>query len=201
MSAAARYDAIVIGAGHNGLTAAFFLARAGLATLVLERREIVGGSCVTEEVDPVLAPGVRCSTTSYIASMLRPEVIRAMDLPAHGLRMIPCEPAVQAVLPGRRVVPWWTDRARLCAELQRCAPGDAGAFVEVDDALKRVARFLQPYFLEPPPDVHATGLARLRELVRLARRMRGIRGADITLLVELLTGSLADFVAARFRHE
>ena len=77
------YDAIVIGAGHNGLTAAAYLARAGLSTLVLERRDIVGGCCVTEEI----APGCRVSTTSYIASMLRPEVISELRLagsrPAH----------------------------------------------------------------------------------------------------------------------
>lgn len=90
-SAAAPYDAIVIGAGHNGLTAAAYLARAGLKTLVLERREIVGGCCVTEEI----APGCRASTTSYIASMLRPEVIRELRLAEFGLRMVPCDPALQ----------------------------------------------------------------------------------------------------------
>src|SRR5271155_4311416 len=79
-----NYDAIVVGAGHNGLTAAAYLARAGLSTLVLERREIVGGCCVTEEI----APGCRASTTSYIASMLRPSVIRDLNLGAHGLRMV-----------------------------------------------------------------------------------------------------------------
>src|SRR6266849_6676924 len=78
-----RYDAIVVGGGHNGLTAAAYLARAGLSTLVLERREIVGGACVTEEI----APGCRASTTSYIASMLRPEVISDLRLGDHGLRM------------------------------------------------------------------------------------------------------------------
>src|SRR6478736_2133592 len=82
------YDAIVVGAGHNGLTAAAYLARAGLSTLVLERRGIVGGACVTEEI----APGCRASTTSYVASMLRPEVIRDLDLAAEGLRMVPCDP-------------------------------------------------------------------------------------------------------------
>src|ERR1041384_1959701 len=98
------YDAIVIGAGHNGLTAASYLGAAGLSTLVLERREVIGGACVTEEI----APGCRASTTSYIASMLRPEVIRTLDLGRQGLRMVPCEPAVQVALEGGEVLANWT---------------------------------------------------------------------------------------------
>ena len=86
MSHTPDWDVVVVGAGHNGLTAGGMLARAGLSTLVLEAREVAGGCCVTEEI----APGCRASTTSYIASMLRPEVIRALDLGAHGLRMVPC---------------------------------------------------------------------------------------------------------------
>src|ERR1700758_194363 len=101
-----RYDAIVVGAGHNGLTAAAYLARAGLSTLVLERRAIVGGSCVTEEI----ASGCRASTTSYIASMLRPEVISELRLADYGLRMILCDPAIQVPFPDGAVVPWWADR-------------------------------------------------------------------------------------------
>src|SRR5437588_12338913 len=108
---ASSYDAIVVGAGHNGLTAAAYLARAGLSTLVLERREIVGGACVTEEI----APGCRASTTSYIASMLRPEVIRDLALPAHGLRMVPCDPALLVPFPDGDVLPWWAERERTVA--------------------------------------------------------------------------------------
>src|SRR5437667_1979769 len=115
MSSLSKYDAIVIGAGHNGLTAAAYLGGAGLSTLVLERRDIVGGCCVTEEI----APGCRVSTTSYIASMLRPEVIEDLKLADHGLRMVPCDPAIQVAFPDGKVVPWWVDRARAKAEFEK----------------------------------------------------------------------------------
>src|SRR6201988_2885145 len=137
------YDAIVIGAGHNGLTAAAYLARAGLSTLILERRDIVGGCCVTEEI----APGCRASTTSYIASMLRPEVIRDLKLAEHGLRMIPCDPAIQVAFPNGRVVPWWAERDRAVSEFRAHSARDAETFVEVDERLKKLARYLQPFFL------------------------------------------------------
>ena len=149
----ASYDAILVGGGHNGLTAAAYLARAGLSTLVLERRAIVGGACVTEEI----APGCRASTTSYIASMLRPEVIRDLDLAAHGLKMVPCDPALLVPFPDGTAVPWWSDRERTVAELEKLSPADAKTFVRVDDELKRLARYLQPFFLEAPPDVGARG--------------------------------------------
>src|SRR5438046_8680424 len=100
MSSLSKYDAIVIGAGHNGLTAAAYLGGAGLSTLVLERREVVGGCCVTEEI----APGCRASTTSYIASMLRPEVIHDLDLASPGLQMVPCDPVVQVPFEDGRVI-------------------------------------------------------------------------------------------------
>ncbi|HXX01549.1 MAG TPA: FAD-dependent oxidoreductase, partial [Candidatus Acidoferrales bacterium] len=139
-----RYDAIIVGAGHNGLTAAAYLARAGLSTLVLERRDIVGGCCVTEEI----APGCRVSTTSYIASMLRPEVISELRLADHGLRMIPCDPAIQVPFPDGHVVPWWVDRERARQEFSRISAKDAARFVQVDDQLKKLARYLQPFFME-----------------------------------------------------
>src|SRR5215471_18924054 len=122
------YDAIVIGAGHNGLTAAAYLAGAGLSTLVLERRETVGGCCVTEEI----VPGCRASTTSYIASMLRPEVIRDLDLASFGLCMVPCDPALQVPFADGRIIRWWADRDRAAGEIRKYSEPDAKTFLRVD---------------------------------------------------------------------
>ncbi|HWZ87037.1 MAG TPA: NAD(P)/FAD-dependent oxidoreductase [Thermoanaerobaculia bacterium] len=191
------YDAIVVGGGHNGLTAAAYLARGGLSTLVLERRAIVGGACVTEEI----APGCRASTTSYVASMLRPEVIRDLDLAGHGLRMVPCDPALLVPFPDGTVVPWWSDRERTVRELTALSPADARTFVRVDDELKKLARYLQPFFLEPPPDVHTRGFAGVFEALRVGKRFRGITGGEIGRMVSFLTGSLGDFLDRNYESE
>ena len=191
------YDAIVIGAGHNGLTAAAYLARAGLSTLVLERRDIVGGCCVTEEI----APGCRVSTTSYIASMLRPEVISELRLTDHGLRMIPCDPAIQVPFPDGHVVPWWADRERARDEFSEISPKDAARFVQVDDQLKKLARYLQPFFLEPPPEIDTSSFKGWSDLFRAGKRFRGISNREIAQLVSFLTGSLGEFLDRNYESE
>jgi phytoene dehydrogenase-like protein len=191
------YDAIIIGAGHNGLTAAAYLARGGLSTLVLERREIVGGCCVTEEI----APGCRVSTTSYIASMLRPEVIAELNLADHGLRMVPCDPAIQVPFPDGQVVPWWVDRDRAKAEFGKISAKDAARFVEVDDRLKKLARYLQPFFMEPPPEVDTSTVGGWSDLFRVGRRFRGISSPEIAQLISFLTGSLGEFLDHNYESE
>jgi phytoene dehydrogenase-like protein len=191
------YDAIIVGGGHNGLTAAAYLARAGLSTLVLERREIVGGCCVTEEI----APGCRVSTTSYIASMLRPEVIAELRLADHGLRMIPCDPAIQVPFPDGHVVPWWVDRERAKAEFGKISAKDAARFVEVDDQLKKLARYLQPFFLEPPPEIDMRTVGGWGDLFRVGKRFRGISSAEIAQLISFLTGSLGEFLDHNYESE
>ena len=191
------YDAVVIGGGHNGLTAAAYLARAGLSTLVLERREIVGGCCVTEEI----APDCRVSTTSYIASMLRPEVISELNLAEHGLRMIPCDPAIQVPFLDGHVVPWWVDRERAKAEFSKISVKDAARFIEVDDQLKKLARYLQPFFMEPPPDIDTSTMKGWSDLFRLGKRFRGISSAEIAQLISFLTGSLGEFLDHNYESE
>jgi phytoene dehydrogenase-like protein len=191
------YDAIVIGAGHNGLTAAAYLAGAGLSTLVLERRDIVGGCCVTEEI----APGCRVSTTSYIASMLRPEVISELRLADHGLRMIPCDPAIQVPFPDGHVVPWWADHERARDEFAKISSKDAERFVQVDDQLKKLARYLQPFLIEPPPEIDTSSLKGWSDLFRAAKRFRGISNREIAQLVSFLTGSLGEFLDQNYESE
>jgi phytoene dehydrogenase-like protein len=197
MPFSAPYDVIVIGAGHNGLTAAAYLARAGLKTLVLERREIVGGCCVTEEI----APGCRASTTSYIASMLRPEVIRELRLAEFGLRMVPCDPALQVAFLDGQVVSWWANRERAAQEFRKLSGKDAVRFVQIDDQLKKLARYLQPFFMEPPPEVGTGSLHGWADLVRVAGRFRKITNAETAQLVSFLTGSLGEFLDQNYESE
>ncbi len=187
----------MVGGGHNGLTAAAYLARAGLSTLVLERREIVGGCCVTEEI----APGCRVSTTSYIASMLRPEVISDLRLAEYGLRMVPCDPAIQVPFPDGHVVPWWADRERAKAEFKKISARDAETFIAVDDRLKKLARYLQPFFMEPPPEIDTRSLRGWSDLFRVGKKFRGISSDEVSQLISFLTGSLGEFLDHNYESE
>src|SRR5882724_2438865 len=189
------YEAVVIGAGHNGLTAASYLGAAGLRTLVLERRDIVGGCCVTEEV----APGCRVSTTSYIASMLQPRVIRDLDLGAHGLRMVDCDPAFRVSFNGQ-VARWWADPGKTASEIRQFSARDAATFLQVEARLKKLAGYLQPFFLEPPPRIGADGVEGLRELLRIGRRFWSMSEQEIAELMAFLTGSLGEFLDRHFER-
>jgi phytoene dehydrogenase-like protein len=188
---------VIVGAGHNGLTAAAYLARAGLSTLVLERRGIVGGCCVTEE----LAAGCRVSTTSYIASMLRPEVISELRLADYGLRMVPCDPSIQVPFPDGHVLPWWAERERAKAEFSRISAKDAERFVQVDDRLKKLARYLQPFFMEPPPEIDTSTISGWSDLFRTGKHFRGISSSEIAQMISFLAGSLGEFLDRNYESE
>src|SRR3954465_8245902 len=140
-------DAVVIGAGHNGLVAAAYLARAGLEVKVFERRDVVGGACVTEE----LWPGVRASPGAYTLSLLRPEIVRDLELEKLGLHVEVHEPYLFAPFPDGRKVVTWSSRERTHAQLARdWSPADAGGYAAWAQRWEEAAARARPLMLEPP---------------------------------------------------
>src|SRR5215469_2618593 len=139
------YDAIVIGAGHNGLVTAAYLARAGWKVLVLERRHVVGGACVTEEV----FPGYRVSTAAYLVSLMQERVVRDLELRRYGYDVLPKDPAYFApYLDGRHMF-MYADHLRTCEELSRFSRRDAERYPAYEGFIERMARFIEPMLLEP----------------------------------------------------
>lgn len=191
-----RFDAIVIGAGHNGLTAAAYLARAGLRTLVLERRHVVGGACVTEE----LWPGFRISRAAYVAGLLRPAVVRELGLASRGLRLVPRNPSSFTPEPGGAGLLLGPDGARSRDEIARYSRRDAERYAAYERFLDRTARALEPLLDVPPPD---PGRLRPRDLGPLARAgLRALRlGRDLAPAIELLLGPARPTLERWFESE
>src|SRR4051794_21205613 len=142
------HDVIILGAGHKGLTTAAYLARAGLKVLVLERRHVLGGACVTEE----LWPGCKVSTAAYVNSLLRPEVIRELELKKHGFEMLPRNPSSFTPFPDGRYLLMGPDAALNHREISKFSAKDADALPNYEAMLLRVADFLEPLLDETPPD-------------------------------------------------
>lgn len=142
-------DVIIVGAGHNGLVAANYLARAGLSVEVVERREIVGGACVTEEV----FPGFRASTCSYVIGLLRPEIIRDLELPRFGLELYQSDVLNANILPDGRSLFLWQEFDRTLRELERVAPGDAEAYLAFGSRVNRFAKLIDPFIMGPAPSL------------------------------------------------
>src|SRR5881227_3229867 len=142
------YDVIIIGAGHNGLVTAAYLARAGWRVLVLERRELVGGACVTEE----LWPGFKVSTAAYVNSLLRPEIIRDLDLKRHGFAMLPRNPSSFTPFPDGRSLLLGPDEDLNRREVGKFSVRDAEALPRYERMLEEIAQFLEPLLLRVPPD-------------------------------------------------
>jgi phytoene dehydrogenase-like protein len=186
---AQRYDTIIIGAGHNGLVAAGYLARAGRSVLVLERRPIVGGACVTEEIHP----GYRCSTTSYVCSLLRPEIIRDLRLAEHGFELLPCSTTFVPFRDGSYLMLGDGERDD-AAQIARYSRRDAETYPRFQAALARLADFLRPTLLTTPPDLAAPGVGGLLELLKMSGRFRKLTSGDKALLLKVMSMSVADFL-------
>ncbi len=180
---AGRYDAIVVGAGHNGLVTACYLARAGLRVLVFERRYLVGGACVTEET----FPGFKVSTAAYVSSLFRTEIVRELRLAEYGFEILPRNPSSFTPYPDGRFLVLGSDPAQNHGEISKFSPRDAERYPQYEAMLERVAAFVEPTLTVTPPDLLRPGLRGLLGLLALGRSFRRL-GPVAPEAVEVLTG-------------
>jgi phytoene dehydrogenase-like protein len=191
-----RYHAIIIGGGHNGLTAAAYLARAGRRVLVLERRHVLGGAAVTEEV----FPGFRFSVCSYVVSLLRPQIIRELDLARHGLEILPLDGTFTPMPNGDYL---WrvNDHGKTRREIARHSKRDAEAYDEYGKAMVEMARFVKPLLDVPPSDPLSRNPRELLRLAAIGRRFRALPDRDRYNQLQLMTMSATDFLDQWFETD
>ena len=193
---AKTYDAIIVGGGHNGLVAAAYLARAGRRVLVLEKRHLVGGAAVTEEI----FPGFKFSEFSYVVSLLRPEIIRDLDLPRHGLHILPLESTLTP-LPNGDYFAAWADHDQSRREIYRHSPKDAEAYDEFGRLMHFMAMAVKPILGMVPPDPTSLAPKDLLGLLRLGKHFRALGEERFYALFKLMTTSAADYLDEWFECE
>ncbi len=189
-------DAIIVGGGHNGLVCAAYLARAGYKVLVLERRHVLGGAAVTEE----LYPGFKFSVCSYVVSLFRPQIIRDLGLARHGLELIPLESSFTP-LPDGRSLCRWPDSHRTRREIAQFSTNDADIYPEFGVAMVKMAQFARQLIDAPAPDPASLNPKEILRLLRLGGRFRDLGPDLMHLNMQLLTMSAVDFLGLWFESD
>jgi len=193
---AGRYDAIIIGGGHNGLVTACYLARAKRKVLVLERRYLVGGCCVTEEA----FPGFKVSTAAYVNSLFRPEIVRDLRLKDYGFEVYERNPSSFSPFPDGRYLLMGPDAELNLREIAKFSGRDAEAYPKYEKMLERVAAVVEPTITMIPPNILRPGLGGLWKLFKLARSLQKL-GPGMGEAIEVLTGAARPLLDRWFESE
>ena len=191
-----NYDAIVIGGGHNGLVNAAYLARSGLSVLVLEQRHVLGGATVTEEI----FAGFKFTVFSYVVSLLRPEIIRELELPRHGLTILPLESTITP-LPNGDYIYRGSDPHETFRNIQRFSPRDAEAYREYGHTMYQMAKAVKYILGIRPPDPTSLHPRELLALLKLGKHFLSIGEDNLYTLVKLMTMSSAEFLEEWFETD
>jgi phytoene dehydrogenase-like protein len=194
--AAATYDAIIVGGGHNGLVTAAYLARAGWKVLVLERRSIVGGACVTEET----FPGFKVSTAAYVNSLFRPEIIRDLALPSFGFEVLERDPSSFSPFEDGRFLMLGPEPGMNVREIGKFSARDAAAYPNYERMLERVASVVEPTLIEVPPNLVKPNVPSLLSAAKLGRAMQKL-GPGMGEAIEVLTGAARPILDRWFESE
>ena len=192
-----HYDAIIIGAGHNGLTAAAYLAKAGLDVVVLEKNDYIGGAAVTREMHE----GWFYSSCSYVCSMMRQSIHRDLDLTRHGLLLVPYLGTANFSDRGDRVLLDYADEEAAYLELRRHSPHDADAMSRFQADLGRYAQLIRKTLLRTPPDPSSFKPRDIKELLWLGKQFWGLGERELYEYIRFFTMSAADFLEDYFEND